>query len=442
MVPESAELVPASKRSTTGASLVRSCRTPSGPTLLVGSACAAQILNLVTLLSTAGFYSPGEVGVAQSFSAVLAALAVVACGRIEQIILVRGDAETNPLVATGCAIALVSAIITTFVLLAVRWRSTGGLHPCFWVLPPAIIVVALSQLLQAVALKRERLGALGRARVDQAGATAIATPVLGWAGAGVYGLVVAQILNFSAGVRRLRSNVAPEVTLAGLWSKRKMVFSVMWSVRSLLVAGVVSGFVNQLAWTTPVILMFATSGAAEAGLFGLTIRCFGPIRMIITTTLDNIATSRGSACIARGDLVALRHELLSLSRKSVAAATVVAFLAVAAAYCMRYLPLRSWAGLSVYALPFGLVVAVQIAVMPLTALVVVLQKQRQHVWLDLLRALLVIAAFIVPHKFGVVGVDLVKWYALAMLAMYVIYACYYFVILPKANGGMMTRRLG
>ena len=238
-------------------------------TLLAGGALA-QALPLLLGPWLTRLYAPEQFGHYAFFAAVVANLAVLACGRYDFALpLVRDEAEARDLMAL-CLRVLLAVTCGVAVLACITIVAGAPLH-WLW-LPAAVAVAGALQWLTLWATRAERFTALSLSRVTQYGGAAVAQVAGGLAQAGTPGLIAGPVLAGALALTALRQP-PPLGGWRGLWHVPRAAWSVpARQHRDFPLLNTPHAFAGALQDTLAVALLVSLSGEAAAGFWGLALR--------------------------------------------------------------------------------------------------------------------------------------------------------------------------
>ena len=238
-------------------------------TLLAGGVLA-QALPLLLGPWLTRLYLPEEFGHYTVFAAVVANVAVVACGRYEFALpLARDEIEARDLMAL-CLRVLV-AVIALAVLLTGAIALAGA--PAYWLwLPLAVAVAGAVQWFTLWATRAERFAALSAGRFTQYGGGALVQVAGGLAQLGTSGLVMGPVVAGAAALGWLR-RPAPSGGWRHLWRVPRAAWvAAARRYREFPLLNTPHAFAGALQDTLAVALLVGFTGEAAAGFWGLALR--------------------------------------------------------------------------------------------------------------------------------------------------------------------------
>jgi O-antigen/teichoic acid export membrane protein len=363
------------------------------------------------------------------FATILGLAAIVAAGKIEHVIAIGESDDVGHATAAGLVVSLAMAVVIALAVAVVATVLDAGMHPVYWILAPCVIVLAISQIVQAIAIRRGAFTQVARVRLEQSAASVALVVIGGVVQPGVWPLVIAQTAQQSIGALRLIRKAAPELTLQSVWQQRRAGIASLRTYSGLMSAAAASGLINNLAWALPVLLVGFYYGAAQVGLLAMAMRCYTPIRTLVTATGDQIALGEGVRLLSAGDAPALRRQILAMLQLSVLMGLAIVVLTVAAPPVMRAWFPAPWNEASRYVVPLGIVVGMQVAINPLTTLVVLFRQQTRQLRYDVVRAVLVAAILMAFGQASSAPHHAMLAYAAGMAIMYAVYTRFFMNLL-------------
>jgi O-antigen/teichoic acid export membrane protein len=238
-------------------------------TLLAGGVLA-QALPLLLGPWLTRLYLPEEFGHYTVFAAVVANIAVVACGRYEFALpLARDESDARDLMAL--CLRVFAAVITLTGLLTAVIAFSGAPAYWFW-LPLAVAVAGAVQWLTLWATRAERFAALSAGRFTQYGGGALAQVTAGLAQLGTSGLVIGPVVAGAAALGWL-GRPAPSGGWRSLWRVPRAAWgAAARRYREFPLLNTPHAFAGALQDTLAVALIVGFTGDAAAGFWGLALR--------------------------------------------------------------------------------------------------------------------------------------------------------------------------
>ncbi|MDR1283486.1 MAG: oligosaccharide flippase family protein, partial [Opitutaceae bacterium] len=335
--------------------------------VLMGSAGVGQLIGLATLPLTAILYKPSDLGLAQTVVNVLGLLGTICCGRLDQGLLLAPEKEIPRFMAAGFSLTLGISVLTA-VTLSAFWTFQRGAPLAWWIMVPAILFIGWSQLIDALALRKRAFTDIARTKVERSAMNFIGVVGFGYLGGGGGGLLLSQVFQNIAGTWRLWKRVGRSITSKVIFESRHGVRTIFRENGHLLWGASGSTLVNSAAWAVPPLAVAYFYGTTEAGYLALAFKCVSPVSTFIISTLSQISIGEGARYIENNDHAGLKRQVIGFLKISLGVAALVAIGGVVAGI---YAPLflgEKWQGTSRYLAIFAGLVAMQLAINPLTCL--------------------------------------------------------------------------
>ena len=393
--------------------------------VLMGSAGIGQIFGLISLPFITIFYRPSDLGIAQTIINILGLIGMICCGKMDQGILVVPTNKIGQFLTTGIFLSFVISIITGIILFTIQLFSQK-LPIAYWIIVPAIFLIGFSQLITAIALRRRVFAEIARTKIIQSILSFVGTVGFGIITWGSVGLVLAHLINHIGGIISLWKRTASEFTIGIIWENRRLVQDALTSNGHLLWGASGSALINNIAWSVPILSVAYFYGTVEAGYFAFALKCVSPVRTFIISTLSQISIGEGSRLIETGDHAGLKQQVMSFFRiSSIISFFVVCFGGIVAYYALYVLP-EQWQGAVKYLIPFTVLVAMQLAINPLTCLPILYGRQKSQFFYDLVRAFLIISLFLTFGWLQIKITLLIIFYLLIMFFTYIVFYMFFY----------------
>ncbi|PZF67027.1 hypothetical protein DEJ33_07150 [Curtobacterium sp. MCPF17_047] len=242
------------------------------PRILSGSVIGQGAVLAVSPLLTR-LYQPAAFGLLAVVTGVSAVVGAVATLGLERAVpLPRSGTAARVLVTSACIAVAVSGVVTTLLTFGYRRElgtalSAPALVGLWWMIPVAVVAIALQRIVAAVLTRRRDHGALGARNALQGVVQVVASVAL--APAGVIGLVIAP----SAG--RIAASIG------GLGWMRRPTFRlvscrvgrlVLGRFRRFIWAAPLSALLNVSGQQLPTLMIASSEGVVVAGFVGLAVR--------------------------------------------------------------------------------------------------------------------------------------------------------------------------
>ncbi|GAB6192089.1 oligosaccharide flippase family protein [Desulfocastanea catecholica] len=275
---------------------------------LASASAAGQLIMLVALPVLTRLYAPEAFGVLAVFSALMGVVLVVSSLRYELAIpLPRNDRNASQLLILALFINLISAGITAFAVLLLRykiaeWTETPAVVNMLWLLPAAIITAGSYKALNFWAVRNRDYKRIARTRMEQSIANVLVQIAGGVAGIGSLGLVLGQVVGQSIGVSRLSKGIG----LGWFWHRTRRS-----SLRSCLLLNEHNRFpkydvpaagINAVSAQLPNFVLAALFNPAVAGFYYLAERVLQTPMSMIGQAVAQVLYGQSRENIQSGDL--------------------------------------------------------------------------------------------------------------------------------------------
>ncbi|POQ98372.1 hypothetical protein AU468_13535 [Alkalispirochaeta sphaeroplastigenens] len=399
---------------------------------LTSGTVVAQIILVLSAPILTRLYTPAEMGVLASLTAIVGILGVVAAGRYDLAVVLPDndrDALLVALVGVLFAAGLASLTLVAFGLFG-HWINPivglGDLHR-FWplLIAPMVFFVGVEQVLQRLLIRRRRYGALATTSVVQQGSVAALKIGAGFLGAGTPGLVTGAFMGhivrtggLLVGGRSVITANKREITFAGLHAQA-------WRYRKFPLVSSWSGFLNTASTQLPVILFASLFSPAVAGFYALSHRILKMPMSLVGGNIGQVFLER--AARARDDKAELARLTSGLYGKMLLFGTLG--MSVVTFYGDLLFPLvfgPDWVEAGRFAQWISVWLIFVFAASPLSSLFSVLERQGEGlVWNSVLLAsrlaIILVGSAMLEHAVQVMAgysiIGAVVWLALSVRIM-------------------------
>lgn len=194
--------------------LLHAIRARSGPygghvAVLITGAGLAQLVPALTYPLLARLYTPSEYGAVSILASIGAVLAVVAAGRYQMATMLpleESDATRITTLALAITVAFTGLVAISVAFLHDDLGKSDEMRQLgIWllVLPIIVLLTSMFDVLSYFAIRRDRYSEVTRASIAKSLVSSGAQVGLGFAGTGIAGLVVSNILSLAAANSRL-----------------------------------------------------------------------------------------------------------------------------------------------------------------------------------------------------------------------------------------------
>ena len=364
-------------------------------TIAAGTA-VGQVLALCAAPVLTRLFSPSDFGILTITTALAASFAAVAALRLELAVpLPESERDARSLVALGLLVAAASGAIGMILVAAgggwvAQLFDEPALRPWLWFVPLYASIVASYALLNQLAIRHQRYGAVGRRNLVSSVmtlSTQISTGAAGLRPGGlVLGLTAGQLVGAASllkgsGLRSAESRGAGSVA-----SMR----SVLTRYRRFPLLLAPAGLLNVLGLQLPILLIAFSYGSAVAGWLGLTQRVLALPVMLVGQAIAQVYL--GELSRDQRENGGRTRALFYRTSARLAGASLVgaAGLLLFAPAMFRLVFGAEWTTSGDYARALALGLAAQMVAYPLSQTLVVLGRQGQQLAWDAGRLLLTV----------------------------------------------------
>lgn len=246
--------------------------------VLAGGTAFAQALGVMVLPIITRLYSPEEFALFAVYVSIVGILAVAACLRFEIAIpLPEKDEDALSLfilslLSNICITALITVTIFFFQEPILAVIQQPQLKPFLWFVPIGVFFAGLYNSLQYWTTRKKQFSTIAKTRITQSVASSLVQIGGGYFRFGAIGLIVGQIINFSAGIFRL---------FISFWKESKPLFNKISITRvkrnwkkydKFPKYSTFESLANVAAIQLPIIIIAAVSIGPEAGYLMLAMK--------------------------------------------------------------------------------------------------------------------------------------------------------------------------
>jgi len=373
---------------------------------IVGGTALGQLVGLLGAPVLSRIYSPHDFGVFAIVLAMVTTIGTVAGSRFELAIpLPERESDAYSLVFLGLTSCALTAGVGTLVVAVAGDTIAGsfaqeGLRPWLWLVSPTAAIMGVYLVLNQLAIRRLRFGAIGRRNVVQSSGMTATQIVLGLAnvrpGGMVLGMAAGQLLGaislaFGSGLRGAAAREGRVPRRAREVARRYRRFPLFLAP---------SGLLNVLGMQLPVVLLAYFYGTAVAGWMGLTQRVLAVPVTLVGTAIAQVFLAQ-LARSKRSDLASVTSIFGRASRSLLAVGAFVGLVFLVGGpqiFALVFGPDWEISGKFAQAMSLGLIA--QFVAAPLSQTLIVYERQTLQLSWDTARLLLVSTAIVVCFVTG------------------------------------------
>ena len=338
---------------------------------------AAQLLSLAAAPLLFRLYGPEEFGTFVVISTLAVTVGSVAALRFEMAVpLAEQERDAHGLVLLGllaaCATAVAGAVVVAIAGDSVAAAfDQPGLRPWLWTVPPVAAAIGVALVLNQLAVRQRRYGAVGRRTFLQSATIQVTQVTAGLAGLRPGGLVLGLGVGQIAGALVLLRGSGLDGPTARAAARLPALRAVLRRYRRFPLLLAPSGLLNVLGRQLPILLMAYWYGAAVAGWLGLTQRVVATPITVVGGAVAQIYLGE-LALAARSDPARARSILLRASaRLALMAVPGALVIMLAAPAVIPFVFGGEWQTSGRYAQAMAVFMAAQFVVSPVSQTLVV-----------------------------------------------------------------------
>lgn len=413
-----------------------------GVASIVSGSVAGQAVVILTYPLLTRLYDPGDFGLFTVFASVVSMIAVASTGALEVAVpLPVEDRDAAAVAWASLAFVAATGLLTALVSIVAAVPLAGllgvpQLAGRWWLVALTVLAFGTYLVLSEWMVRDRSYGALGRRNLLQ-GLGQVGTQLgLGLAGVRPVGLLL------GLGVGRL-------VALGGLVSRRGLLRQPRPRAAALLAAvrryrrfplvAMPSNLVNSAGLEVPLLLVAALYGDVRAGLLGLTVRVISGPFTIIGQAVNQVVAGESSAVIREPNGTLGRIVRTSVRRLLLAGAVPAAVLLAIGPWLFDLVFGPEWTEAGQYARLLALAYLAQLAVVPVSSTLFLLERQHEELAWVILRLLLTAGG---PLACGIAGAPVTAAIAALAAGHVMAYVVLYWLCIRAADDADRHFRAG
>lgn len=362
----------------------------------------AQLLPLLALPLLTRLYTPDDFGVLALFSSATSLLLAFSTWRFDwSIPNTSSETLTSALLLLGVLALLIFSGSSFAVLWFWKeqlyfWRGFEVLGSLILLLPVAVVVGGLQELLRCWYVRKAEMSNVATSRMAQSVASTGFNVAAGYAGLSAMGLITSAVVSAGVGVSVLmRGAQSLKKSFVRLSIKRLKVGLIKYWSEST--ASTVGSVVNVASVAVVPMLLVQYYSPKEVGWYALMYQlALGPIGLMTTALSQSFWAE--AAQLVKSDLIELRRLFLKFTKLLMLVAIPVVLICTSGTlFVGPILGEDKWAGAGSILAALSPMIAGIIVVQPLTHLVVH-KKQKWKMYLDIAKLTAVIALIVLFPK--------------------------------------------
>jgi O-antigen/teichoic acid export membrane protein len=395
-----------------------------GMAFILGGTAGGQLLALISAPILTRVYAPSDFGIYTVISAIAITVGTCSALRFELAVpLPRDERDAYSLVTLGLLSAGATAVGGTIVVglaggVLVKHFDQPGLMPWLWLVPGTAAVLGVYMVLNQLAVRKRRYGAIGRRNLFQSIVLVLTQVGTGIAGFRTGGLVLGLAVGQAAGALSLLWGSGMRSDAARQGRQPRRLAAALWRYGRFPLVSSPSGLVNVMGLQMPVLFIAYHYGNEVAGWLGLSQRVLAlPVALI----------GAAAAQVYLGELVnssrlggprSLSLFMMASRRLAGVGLVTVLVLLVAGPWLFRFVFGPQWVVSGQYAQALSLGVAAQLVASPLSQTLTAFERQYAQLIWDIARLVVVTGATGLCALVGGSALESMWCFGLASFAAY------------------------
>lgn len=377
-----------------------------GTLAILGGTASGQLLALLAAPLLTRLYEPSSFGLFTVLASIVAIVGTVAALRFELAVpLPKEERDAHGLAALGLVSTAATFLVTSAIVAIAGSRLAGAfgepqLMPWLWLVPVTAALMGAYLLLNQLAIRHHRYGAIGRRNILQSAALVATQVALGFTDLKAGGLILGLTVGHGTSTTSLIAGsglLSPE---ARDGRRRGSLRRLAKRYRRFPLVLAPSGLLNVLGLQLPVVLIAYWYGSEVAGWMGLSQRVLSLPVTLIGTAIAQVYLGE-LARAAHNDLARARRLFYLVSKRLVLIAIAIGVAVVALGPPIFELVFGSqWVTSGTYAqaLAFGL--TAQLVAVPVSQTLIVFERQGLQLAWDSSRLVLLVGVLSACHLLG------------------------------------------
>lgn len=400
--------------------------------LLAGGTAVAQITAIAVSPIISRLFTPEDIGVLSVYTSTLSMLASFATMKFDMAIPIADD-DDNAINIMG--LSILSALVISAIVLLLTLSSgdtfvsildAAPLRPYLWLLSIGVIAIGLYTTILHWAMRKRDYRSITKTKVNQGFAKAVVQVGSGVLGFGPVGLIIGEIFGQALGTSTLAKRLFTSERLLIKEINVRHMKSMASRYRKFPLISSWSTLLNTAGLQMPVLILSALYGSGVTGSFGFAKKIVSVPLSFIGIAISQAFFSEGASLSKDDPEKLLRLTIKTAKRLLVLGFAIASILIVLGPWLFALVFGPAWQEAGVYAQVLSFMLIVRFAVNPISQALSIIEKQGTQFLLDLVRLLLVFAAFYLSKLLGLTAFGAVVMYTVAMT---IVYSITYLVII-------------
>jgi O-antigen/teichoic acid export membrane protein len=392
--------------------------------MIAGGTTLAQITNAILTPIVTRIYTPEEYGILTAYISILSIMTISSSLKYEWGIPIADDDEKAVNVLSLCIIVLT---IATFILTLLLWiwgdsilelLGSRVLMPYRFFIPFGVFFAGLYGISMQWAFREKDFNNISKTKLTQALAQNISKIGLGLLRFGPSGLILGTILGRSIGVNVLSKSLTKEKkTLL----RRISINKILWCARRYInypLYSATSQLMNTAGTEIPILFMTSLFGGEIVGYYGLANSIIELPSVLIGGAVGDVFYAE-AASIGKTNPTRLKELSHKLLKKLIIIGVIpLVMLLLFGPYLFSFVFGSEWYEAGLYSRILSFVVFFRLIFLPISRIFAVMEKQKEALFLDTLRLVLVLSTFLVSKFLSLGSYLTIGIYTVSMSFIY------------------------
>ncbi|WP_342600226.1 oligosaccharide flippase family protein [Psychrobacillus sp. FSL H8-0483] len=394
--------------------------------IITGGTATAQLINTLLTPVITRIYSPEEFGILTVYLAILGIIAITGSLKFDLGIAIAEDDEKAINVVALSIIVLVM-YVSSITLILYFWGdnllelfSSTVIIKYKFLIPLGILFTGLYNIFTQWALRNRNYNSISKTKLNQSLIQNIFTISFGLFHLGPIGLILGNIFGQSSGIGTLSAPLIKEDKY--LFNKINIKY-ILWCAKRYVrfpLYTAPSQFLNIAGLQLPILFMTSLFGSSVVGFYGLAnIIVSLPINLIGRSVSDVFYGE--AARIGRTSPNDLKKISNNLFKKLILIGLIpLIILLMFGPSLFAFVFGQEWYTSGVYARIIAFLIFARLAFTPITRVFSIYEKQKDELFLDIFRIIMVLLVFALSKIFLLNSYGFVGLYTIAMSIVYII----------------------
>lgn len=392
--------------------------------VIAGGTVLAQIINAALTPIITRIYTPEEYGIVTAYISILSMITISSSLKYEWSIPIADDDEKAVNILSLCIIVLT---IITFILSILLWLfgdsilellGSSVLLQYKFFIPFGVFLTGLYSIFMQWAFREKNFNNISKTKLTQALAQNISKIGFGLLSLGPSGLILGSIFGRSIGINVLSSSLIKEKKVL---LKKININEILWCARRYIkypLYSATSQLMNTAGTQLPVLFMTGLFGGELVGYYGLANSIINLPSALIGGAVGDVFYTE-AASIGRTN----PNRLKELSNKLLVKLVLIGLLPLIT--LLLFGPSlfslvfgSKWYEAGVYSRILSFVVFFRLIFIPISRIFAVMEKQKEALYLDSLRLVLVVSTFMISKLLSLDSYWTIGIYTASMSTVY------------------------